>query len=78
MTDDDNPDERIVLSAKVSKTAANGWQTFCAQNGISVTALLEIAGRELASETFPPSLEARQRMVESARGIDLARRTRRR
>ncbi len=69
--------DRVVLTAKVSKESAAGWQKFCAENGISLTGFIEVAGLELAEETFPPSIEARARMVELARKVDLQRRSRR-
>ena len=72
----DKPQDREVLSAKISCEAANGWKNFCSANGVSVTAMLEVAGVELASETLPPTVEARKRMVEAAREIDRLRRVR--
>lgn len=68
---------REVLSARVSHDSAEGWRSFCARSGVSLAAFLEVAGLELAAESFPPSVEARQRMVEAARAVDLARRSRR-
>ncbi|MEM9971718.1 MAG: hypothetical protein AAF762_11565 [Pseudomonadota bacterium] len=69
--------KRIIVSARVSEDSANGWHDFCNNNGVSLSALLEAAGLQLAEETFPPSVDARQRMVEHAREIDIARRSRR-
>ncbi|MEM8649560.1 MAG: hypothetical protein AAGF54_03425 [Pseudomonadota bacterium] len=66
---------RVVLSAKISETSAKGWHDFCAVHGITVSAMLEIAGRELAKETNPP-IEARMQMVKMAREIDRQRRAR--
>ena len=71
-------EEREVISAKISRRAAEGWRVFCERNGISVTAMLEIAGLELEGETAPPTVEARRQMVESARELDTERRRRRR
>ena len=76
MTNKTPPEEKEVLSAKISTDAANGWRNFCAQNGITVTAFLEVAGLELASETIPPTVEARKRMINAARAIDQNRRSR--
>ncbi len=68
--------ERIVISARVSQEASAGWKNFCEANGISLASFLEVAGRELGKESFPPSVTARRRMVEAARRVDLARRSR--
>lgn len=46
------------------------------QNGVSLTALIEVAGLQLAEETHPPQIPARVRMVEEARQVDIARRNR--
>lgn len=79
MTDTDEEGQpKEVLSAKISHQAANGWRDFCGHHGISVSALLEVAGRELAAETMPPTEEARIRMVKAARQIDQQRRSRKR
>jgi hypothetical protein len=79
-SESENPDdkERVTLSAKVSKESAKGWRTFCDNNGISLAAMLEVAGQELLSESMPPTVEARRNMVAAARGIDRQRRVRRR
>lgn len=69
-------DEREVLSAKISSDAAKGWRDFCAGNGITISAFLEVAGLELAEEKIPLTIEARQRMVKAARTIDQKRRSR--
>jgi len=66
-----------VISAKIAGRAARGWRDFCERNGVSVTAMLEVAGLELEGETSPPTVEARQRMVEAARELDMRRRRRR-
>ena len=70
--------EREVITAKISHQAAEGWRKFCAENGVTLTALIEVAGLDLAQETSPPSVAARVRMVQRARVIDLERRSRRR
>lgn len=74
----DKLEEREILSAKISREAAEGWRGFCASNGISVSAFLEVAGRELAKETIPPTTLAHERMVITAREVDIERRSRRR
>lgn len=73
---DDDAEEREMLTAKVSRRAAEGWRTFCLAHGVSLTAILEVAGRELLAETMPPTEEGRQRMVAKAREVDMRRRSR--
>jgi len=68
---------RVTISAKISPEASLGWRNFCDQNGISVAAMLEIAGIQLANEEFPPKIEERRNMVSLAREIDRKRRDRR-
>jgi hypothetical protein len=70
--------ERVALSAKVSEEAAHGWRIFCSGNGISLSAMLEVAGLELTAETIPPTEKARQRMILMAREVDRMRRVRKR
>lgn len=78
MPGSDDEEEREVITAKISRQAADGWRRFCAGNGVTLTALIEVAGIDLATETIPPTVEARQKMIEQARQIDLARRSRKR
>ncbi|MEM1198155.1 MAG: hypothetical protein AAGI06_02490 [Pseudomonadota bacterium] len=78
MTKKENANQRVTISAKISPEAAVGWRNFCDQNGISVAAMLEIAGQQLAEEAFPPRVEERRKMVELAREVDRVRRDRRR
>lgn len=72
----DLENEREVLSAKISKESADGWKKFCHGNGVSLTAMIEVAGLQLAEEQVPPKVEARKQMVELAREVDIARRSR--
>ena len=69
--------DKKVISAKISKESADGWRDFCHDNGVSLTALIEVAGLQLAQETNPPTIEARVKMVEEARRVDIDRRMRR-
>lgn len=75
---DGSSEERVVITAKVSRDAAEGWRQFCDGNGVSLTSMLEIAGLELANESLPPTVEARQRMIGRAREVDRERRVRKR
>ncbi|MBT5186971.1 MAG: hypothetical protein HOH19_11135 [Kordiimonadaceae bacterium] len=70
-------EEKEVITAKISKESAEGWRNFCAGNGITVTAFIEVAGMDLINESIPPKVKARQNMVEDARKIDMNRRSRR-
>ena len=69
--------DKKVISAKISKESADGWRDFCHDNGVSLTALIEVAGLQLAQETHPPTVQARVKMVEEARRVDIERRARR-
>ena len=71
----DDPETREVLSAKISSYAVSGWREFCARHGVTITAMLEVAGRELAQESDPP-IKARRDMITKARQVDLHRRKR--
>ncbi|MDJ0640177.1 MAG: hypothetical protein QNJ20_15215 [Paracoccaceae bacterium] len=70
-------EDREVISAKVSQGSAAGWRKFCEDNGVSLAALLEVAGLHLADETNPPTTTERIEMIEEARAIDIQRRSRR-
>ena len=70
-------EDREVISAKVSQNSAAGWRKFCEQNGVSLAALLEVAGLQLADEANPLAAIERIDMVEEARAIDIQRRSRR-
>ena len=72
----DHPSEREILSVKISKKSIEGWRTFCAHGGISLTALVEVVGLQLSNETMPPKVPARLEMIKLAREIDMARRSR--
>jgi len=74
----EDKETREVLSAKISKPAAEGWKRFCRGNGISLTAMIEVAGLQLGEEQVPPGIQARVDMVDLAREIDIARRSRKR
>ncbi len=65
------------LSAKISSDAYVGWRDFSHANGVSVTAMVEVAGLDFAEETNPRNVLIRKEMVEKARAIDIARRSRR-
>ena len=49
-----------VISAKISKESADGWRDFCHVNGVSLTALIEVAGLQLAQETNPKQKEGKR------------------
>ncbi len=71
-----NNSPEITISVKVSTQSADGWKQFCNQNGITLSAFIEVAGLQLLGETAPPKVKARQEMVEMAREIDQLRRAR--
>ncbi len=72
----DRSKDREVLSVKISKKSIDGWRDFCMHGGVSLTALIEVIGRELAEETMPPKTPARMEMIKKARQIDMERRSR--
>jgi hypothetical protein len=73
-------DDRRALHAYLSREAHDAWHDFAAEQGVSVSGLLEASGRNLApvvdgnAEPRKEQLE----LVDSARKIDAARRRRRR
>ena len=71
-----NHSPQVTISVKVTEESSNGWKSFCDANGITLSAFIEVAGRQLATETHPPSVPERMHMVEMARDIDRQRRTR--
>ena len=76
MSGADRSNECDVITARISGEAAEGWRSFCALNGISVTALIEVLGLYLAAKRLPANAELQQRIVEDARKIDRQRRSR--
>ena len=71
-------EEREMIGARVSAASAEGWRAFCAQNGVSLSAFIEIAGVRLADEPYPPQTPERIAMIEEARQVDQERRSRQR
>lgn len=73
-------DDRRALHAYLSREAHDAWHDFAAEQGVSVSGLLEASGLNLApvvegrSEPRKEQLE----LVDAARKIDAARRRRRR
>ncbi len=75
-TDHRSDEGRVVISAKVSAASAAGWKTFCRENAVSLAALLEVMGQELADGEASLHGTERERLVGRARDIDNARRAR--
>ncbi len=72
---------RKALHAYVSDDAHDHWHDFCAEQGISVSALLEALAPALdieAVESKQPKSERLASLITEARKIDAARRRRRR
>ncbi len=67
-------DSRRALHAYVSDSAHDQWHGFAAEQGVSVSAILEALATELNVE----ELEELEGVVKSARKIDASRRRRRR
>jgi len=68
----------LALQLAATGVAATGALTDEGQRStpVSLSAMLEVAGLELAAETMPPTVETRQRMILTAREIDRMRRVR--
>ena len=73
---DDPGADRVVINARLSEASAEGWRSFCAANGISLSAFLEVVGLNLAGDTAPSRIPEREQMVQSARTVDIERRRR--
>lgn len=71
------------FGARLSDDAADGWENWAAQQGLTVSALLEAIGCELADDTggwnlpFEELPEPMQKTIRSARQIQNERRRRR-
>ena len=72
-------DERSVISARVSPESKDGWELWAAENGVTLSALLEVIGRSL----LDPIARGHWRsddltldLVEQARQVDNERRKR--
>jgi hypothetical protein len=73
-------DDRRALHAYLSREAHDAWHDFAAEQGVSVSGLLEASGQNLAPvvEGNAQLRKEQQDLVEAARKIDAARRRRRR
>ena len=73
-------DERRALHAYLTPEAHDSWHDFAAENGVSVSGMLEAYGQELR-EIMEGNAKPRKdqvALVDSARKIDAVRRRRRR
>ena len=41
-------DERRALNVRLSDEAMTGWENYCAEQGVTLTSMLEVVGRALA------------------------------
>ncbi len=73
------PISRKAIHAFVSVEAHDRWHDFAAEEGVSVSALIEAFAPELSDEALgkEPMFERLQVVIGSARAIDAARRRRR-
>lgn len=68
---------RRALHAYVSDDAHDAWHDFAAENGVTVSALLEALTPHLQTEPSDATLEsAWEESIKSARAVDAARRRR--
>ena len=72
-------EKRRALHAYLSADAHEAWHEFAADQGVSVSGLLEAYGRQLADVVSGRSRATKEHtgLVDSARRIDAARRRRR-
>lgn len=73
-------DDRRALHAYLSREAHDAWHDFAAEQGVSVSGLLEAYGHDLAPVATGASRPRKEHvaLVEAARKIDAVRRRRRR
>ncbi len=73
-------DKRRAIHAYVSESAHDQWHDFAAENGVSVSALLEALAETVSGRTTTEAEHGRvlQEAVNSSRKIDASRRRRRR
>lgn len=73
------PASRKAIHAFVSVEAHDRWHDFAADEGVSVSALIEAFAPELGDEALgeEPMFERLEAVIGSARAIDAARRRRR-
>ena len=73
-------EERRALHAYLTPEAHDAWHDFAAENGVSVSGMLEAYGLELSSivDGSAKPRKDQQALVDTARKIDAVRRRRRR
>lgn len=69
-------DNRRAIHAYVSDVAYDAWQDFASANGVSVTALIETVGLQLAEEPEEAQDPGRKGWIKAARKVDGERRRR--
>lgn len=68
---------RRALHAYVSDEAHDAWHEFAAENGVTVSGLLEALTAHLGADSAAPTLEAAwEDSIRSARAVDARRRRR--
>lgn len=70
-------EEKVVISARVTRSSAQGWRTFCEANGISLSAMLEVVGKILIEDRATAEQFFGTEIAMQARAIDIQRRSRR-
>lgn len=62
----------MYLRARLSDDASHAWDAFATDAGVTMTALIEALGRDMAAGQWKPT----KRVVDEARRIDHERRSR--
>lgn len=68
--------DRKSLQTYVTPEAHEGWHQWCAAEGVSFSALIEVVGTTLAGEAYNPVSGSLQAFIAEARSVDAARRSR--
>lgn len=75
-TNEAEPKPRRALHAYLSDEAHEAWHEFAAENGVSVSALLEVLSAPLNSDLEAPVVDVLNDVIPAARATDASRRRR--